>query len=130
MHITIDGMTRKPKPPGKKGPAPPKEDGEEAITSLPYLRKWRELRGMTQDDLGDHVGLSQSRISQLETGDGKGVPLQTVYQIAKTLNTTVAKLIEHDPDPSADFLRIWEDVPEDQRPLALRLLKQLTEKSQ
>jgi DNA-binding XRE family transcriptional regulator len=36
------------------------------------LKVWREFRGLTQDALGDAVGMSQPQIAALETGNRQG----------------------------------------------------------
>ena len=52
------------------------------------LLKWRERRGMTQQELADAVGVSRPMIAQMERGT-KCVSLQLAAQIAKVLECSI-----------------------------------------
>lgn len=60
------------------------------------LRFYRQLRGLTQEDLADALGVAQSYISELESGK-KGPLVETLAQFAEALGTTPAKLVTPRP---------------------------------
>lgn len=39
-----------------------------AILSRERVKHWRELRGLSQEELGDRCGMTQYKISRIETG--------------------------------------------------------------
>lgn len=55
----------------------------------PHLRELRRVRGITQAQLGEQLGLSQSRIADIETNPG----VVGLEQILQVLNTLGAKLV-------------------------------------
>jgi HTH-type transcriptional regulator/antitoxin HipB len=55
----------------------------------PHLRALRRVRGITQTQLGEQLGLSQSRIADIETNPG----VVGLEQILQVLNTLGARLI-------------------------------------
>ncbi len=59
------------------------------------IRLRRIAKRMTQEQLAKKAAVSATMISYIETGL-KPLPLQTGYQIAKTLGCTVDDLIEKD----------------------------------
>ncbi|MGI5161448.1 helix-turn-helix domain-containing protein [Microbispora sp. CA-102843] len=67
--------------------------------SLPFdgerLRRHRELSGLFQADLARRCSVDQSRISQLENGDGKPSP-PLLRALARALNISTADLLRPD----------------------------------
>ena len=59
------------------------------------VRKYRELKGMSQSDLAVAMNLAQSTIARYETGM-KLPNIVTGVQLAKILGTTVEKLVEQE----------------------------------
>lgn len=55
----------------------------------PHLRALRRVRGITQAQLGEQLGLSQSRIADIETNPG----VVGLEQILQVLNTLGARLV-------------------------------------
>ena len=39
-----------------------------AISSRERVKHWRELRGLSQEELGERCGMTQYKISRIETG--------------------------------------------------------------
>lgn len=56
---------------------------------------YRKLRGLTQDDLADKVGVSQPHISRIEKGDD-GVPLSLFKTIADALGVKLYDLFSEE----------------------------------
>jgi transcriptional regulator with XRE-family HTH domain len=77
----------------------------------PRLKRWREQRGWSQQVLADRVGVSQGKISDLETGANR--PLLTPSQIAQFADVLGI--------PPAQFLGI-EDVDDAYRPRIVEFL--------
>ena len=58
---------------------------------------YRNLRGMTQEQLAESVGRSVSFISQVEANNAaeiKGVSLETLFLISEKLGVPVSRLFE------------------------------------
>lgn len=72
-----------------------------------YLKQWRKFRGLTQERLGARVGMSESAISQLETGQS-GYTQPVLEMLAEALGTTPASLIMRDPTDDNALWSIWD----------------------
>ena len=59
------------------------------------IARIRKLRGLTQVDLAEMAGVTQSTISRAEAGDG-GVTLGTFRQIAEALHAPLHDLFKED----------------------------------
>jgi transcriptional regulator with XRE-family HTH domain len=57
------------------------------------LKKARNARGMSQEDLADKSGLALSQIARIETGR-LNTSISTVYAILKALNAEANELFE------------------------------------
>lgn len=57
------------------------------------LRKWREVKGFTQQQLADELNIEISQISRIERGV-INTSVVTVYSISKVLEIEVSKLFE------------------------------------
>lgn len=60
------------------------------------LRVAREIRGMTLRDLEQKTGISNTLISQMETGHIKSPSWRNVVKIANVLNLKLERLAECD----------------------------------
>jgi transcriptional regulator with XRE-family HTH domain len=61
-----------------------------------FFKQWRKHRGLTQETLGERIGLTPSSISQLETGK-QGFTDSTLEAIADALNCSPGDLLMRDP---------------------------------
>lgn len=57
------------------------------------LRRWRQVRGLSQDDLAYEAEVSRSYLSQLETGS-HDASLKIVDRLAKALGVEPAELLK------------------------------------
>lgn len=60
------------------------------------VRKYRRQKGLSQEQLGELVGFSQSKISKIERGDWDS--LSDLRLIAKALGVKLKDLIDDEPD--------------------------------
>ena len=58
------------------------------------VRKYRRQKGMSQEQLGEIVGFSQSKISKIEHGDWDS--LSDLRLIAKALEVPIEELVRED----------------------------------
>ncbi len=110
--------------------------------------------GLNQDDVADIAGISRSRISDIERGDGAGTAISSIFSLATALGVSVEYLLGLTDDPlgegeekvlkemnpdyvvfEVDNLRMrsdiqrlvdaWVELDNDQRSLVLILVDQL-----
>jgi transcriptional regulator with XRE-family HTH domain len=68
-------------------------DSEQPTTvDGPAVARWRELAGMTQQDLADRVGMSRSYISQIERGGHPICRPSLLAGLAEALGVTVPQM--------------------------------------
>ena len=72
------------------------------------IRKLREQAGLTQRQLADRVGTTQSVISRLESDDYEGHSLSMLYRIGAALNRRIAVAAVGDDQP---VLAVRESAP-------------------
>lgn len=70
-----------------------------AITLGRALRAARLKRGLTQQALGDRVGLSHARIGELERGHGARAPIETRVALGIALDRPIAITFSRDIEP-------------------------------
>jgi transcriptional regulator with XRE-family HTH domain len=88
-----------------------------------YIKAWRELRGYTQEQLGEKIGTTGAVVSLLENGQ-RSLSTKWLRKIAPALETTPGFLLDHHPDDiPADVMQIWSEIPEGNREQALRVLQ-------
>jgi len=58
------------------------------------LKKLRVERGLTQEQLGKRVGVSDAYITMLESGTRKNPSLPLLKRLAKALKVKVGRLLE------------------------------------
>ncbi len=58
------------------------------------LRALRKAKGLTQVELAEQVGLTQSYLAELESGTKKNPSLAVLQRLAKALGVPVTKLLE------------------------------------
>ena len=68
------------------------------------IRKARIAKGMTQEELGNIVGVQKSAIAKYETGRVVNIKRSTVQKIVSALNIRPSELIfESSPETTANF---------------------------
>ena len=70
----------------------PVEVVERLVDGESPVRVWREHRGLTQEDLGEQVGLSGSYLSQIESGKREGT-VKVYAALARALGVEVDDLV-------------------------------------
>ena len=58
------------------------------------LRRFRNAKGLSQDDLAYEAGVSRSYLSQLETGEGFYASLKIIGKLAVALDVEPAELLK------------------------------------
>ncbi len=58
-----------------------------------HLRKWREFRGLTQDDLAMLVDTSPNEIADYEAGE-RSIRLEMQFRLMEALGITAAQFFE------------------------------------
>ena len=59
------------------------------------VQYYRKLRGMTQEDFADRVGISWSYLAKIESPTRVfGVSMETLFKMAEVLNVPASKLFE------------------------------------
>lgn len=56
------------------------------------VKKYREKRGMTRDELAEYIGITANNIGQIENGK-QGMRMSTLIAISKALEIRLDKLI-------------------------------------
>lgn len=77
------------------------------------IRNARIAKGLTQQELGDMVGVQKSAIAKYENGKVVNIKRSTMQKIASALNMRPSELIfeEDSPEEIADFhVRILTDI--------------------
>jgi transcriptional regulator with XRE-family HTH domain len=64
--------------------------------ALPYLRAWRQRKGLSQRELGELAGVQYSQISRIER-QGQHVTPLTIKRLAAALGISREALIADDP---------------------------------
>ena len=60
------------------------------------VKQYRELSGLTQEELSEKSDVSRNTISSLETGSNTNVTYDTMIKIASALNETVSQIFFED----------------------------------
>lgn len=67
------------------------------------LRKFREERGLTQEELAVHLGKDRSTLAHYELGD-INIPSNVLIAMAKFFGVSLSDLYEEDaPEPVANY---------------------------
>lgn len=78
------------------------------------LKRIRELKGITQDELAYRSGISKPQISKLEVGTSKNPVLETVVAISSALGVSIEELVfgTEGPNGMKYMLAAIENLPE------------------
>ena len=67
------------------------------------VRHYRQLRGLTLDQLAELSDLSMSQLSKIETFE-PGWSMDSLLSIARALNISVASLLDESENPWRDYM--------------------------
>ncbi len=79
-----------------------------------FIKQWRIKRGISQERLGDRVGLSGASISQIENGK-QGYSQENLEAIADALGCDVVDLLIRDPSDPEGIWSLWDRAKPAQR---------------
>jgi transcriptional regulator with XRE-family HTH domain len=68
------------------------------------IRKWRDQRGLSQEDLANLVGLTRTSLTNIENGR-QHPPLYTFCEIADQLKVSILELLPNQ-EPASDTLDV------------------------
>lgn len=94
-----------------------------------FIGKWREYRGLSQDQLAERIGMSRANYSKIERGV---VPYSQDFleEAANALNCEPADLIMRDPySPVWSIYDTLKTLPEEQQKQALAVIEALRKAS-
>jgi transcriptional regulator with XRE-family HTH domain len=99
-----------------------------AASAGPYIREWREYRGLTLVQLGAITGLHHSSLSKIETGKRRW-NAETIHRIAQALSVTPAMLLGMLPPGVGtaipDIALLWAELTPAQREVMLQIINAL-----
>lgn len=79
------------------------------------IRETRLAHDLTQDELGAHVSLTRTSITNIEAGRQKFL-LHTLYEIAEALDVQPAALLPDVPRQASDKTELEQELPSDLSP--------------
>lgn len=79
------------------------EEADELASFGARVRRFRQLRGLTQSELADRIGLDRKTVNRLEAGH-YSTSLRNVYRLADALETDVPSLFRPDEAATDDDL--------------------------
>lgn len=106
------------------------------MTTGEKIKQLRKQLGMTQEELGDLIGVQKAAINKYETGVVVNLKKSTIHALAKALHVSPVELLspEESPDdqPQTVEARILakgiDKLPEEQRKQALNVIKAMFDK--
>ena len=108
------------KPPRRPPPIPPRTKFRPT-----FIAQWREYRGLTQEQLANRLGMTQSHLSMLENGK-RGYTQETLERIAEALQTDPASLITRNPTDDDPIWSIWEHAKPSERRMIVDIARTVT----
>jgi transcriptional regulator with XRE-family HTH domain len=79
-----------------------------------FIKQWRLHRGLSQERLGDRIGLSGASVSQIENGK-QGYSQENLEAIAQALRIDVVDLLIRDPSDPEGIWSLWDRAAPAQR---------------
>lgn len=108
-------MTKKPKnPPVKKEP----------LTTVSHLRRWREFRGLTLEEVAPEYGITYTQLSKIERGISP-YNQRLLEKAAELYGCTVPDLLTRDPDEAVELFSAYSGLDDDGKRRAARLVDAL-----
>jgi len=97
------------------------------------LRSAREAKGLDLSQVAERLGLSEGAARHHENGT-RNPKTKTIAQYSRLYGVSVDWIMRgagKGPAPSdtAEFIDLWEAIPEEERPLALDILRPLAKRS-
>lgn len=80
------------------------DDRDELASFGDRVRRFRRLRGLTQSELAERIGLDRKTVNRLEAGH-YSTSLRNVYRLADALDTEVESLFREDASVDEDERR-------------------------
>lgn len=93
------------------------------------IREIRKLHKLTQKELGDLIGLSQTAISMIEKGD-LSISLDSLYKLCEECKISITEVLNVESEPAEDIIKIMKivsDFDSRKRRLILILLETFLE---
>lgn len=91
-----------------------------------YVREWRKFRGLTLEQLAERVGVTAGALSQLERGE-VNYTQPMLEALADELDCAPADLIMRDPKAEVGLHLVWNRIPTEDKPKALKMLEAFAE---
>jgi transcriptional regulator with XRE-family HTH domain len=92
-----------------------------------FLKEWRKFRGLSQEKLGERIGVSKGDISNWEKGKRR-YNQDLLEQLAEALECEPADLIMRDPTDPESIWTIWEHASEGEKQDIRRLAEVVVRK--
>ncbi len=72
------------------------------------IRSLRKKAGMTQDELGEKLGVKKAAVNKYETGDVENIPRQSIEAMCKLFDVSAGYLLGIDDSHAKEFELIQE----------------------
>lgn len=97
------------------------------------LRSAREAKGLDPSQVSERLGLSEAAVRHHENGT-RNPKTKTIAQYSRLYGVSVDWILRGvgsgpTPADAAEFIDLWDSIPEDQRPLALEILRPLAKRA-
>lgn len=93
-----------------------------------FIKEWRKFRGLTQERLGERVGVERSYVNKIENGKRR-YDQPFLEAAAKALQCEPADLIMRDPSQPGAIWSIWDQIPATEREQAAKVLQAFIKKA-
>lgn len=93
------------------------------------IRRARLEKGMSQEELGDILGIQKSAVAKYENGRVTNIKRQTLQKLSEVLDIPPHELIyeEELPDNVRQLVQFAKSVPEDKAEMILRVMRSIVE---
>lgn len=89
-----------------------------------FIKQWRKFRDLSQETLGERIGVTAGNLSQIE--QGKTSYTQPMLEaLADALRCDPAELLMRDPRADEGIMLVWSKIPESSKTTALNILREL-----
>ncbi len=92
-----------------------------------YIKEWRKSRHLTLERLAERIGVTAGALSQLERGD-VGYTQPMLEALAEALQSNPADLISRMPGSASSLQLVWDAIPDEAKPQALKVLETFAKK--